>query len=163
MTVSQADRMNGRQTLAFGSETIDFSLSFSPRRRLSVIVEPSGEVLVKAPTQAPLESVFKHLRRRAGWIIRQRERFAAFGPTMPPKRFVNGETHRYLGRQYRLRIAEGPASCVKLIGRYFEVVTSPQTSVLEMSCLAKIGGTLGNPRCFSLGWPVRHCGREGFR
>ena len=30
MTNSQADRMTGRQTLAYGSETIDFSLSFSP-------------------------------------------------------------------------------------------------------------------------------------
>lgn len=123
MTASQADRMTGRQTLAYGSETIEFSLSFSPRRRLSIVVEPTGDVVVKAPTEASLESVLAHLRERAGWIIRQRDRFAAFGPNMPPKHYQSGETHRYLGRQYRLRVTEGTVPSVKLIGRFFEVVT----------------------------------------
>lgn len=124
MSSSQADRMTGRQTLAYGSETIDFSLSFSPRRRMTITVEPSGDVVVKAPSEATLETVLDHLRRRAGWIIRQRDRFATFGPAMPPKRYVSGETHRYLGRQYRLRITEGSAPSVKLKGCYFEIVTA---------------------------------------
>lgn len=124
MTTSQADRMTGRQTLAYGSESIDFTLTFSPRRRMALTVEPSGDVLVKAPSEATLEAVLEHLRRRAGWIIRQRDRFAGFGPILPPKRYVSGETHRYLGRQYRLRITEGPAPSVKLIGRYFEIITA---------------------------------------
>lgn len=123
MTNSQADRMTGRQTLGYGSETIDFSLSFSPRQRLSITVEPHGDVVVKAPAETTLESVLNHVRKKAGWIIRQRDQFAAFGPVMPPKRYVSGETHRYLGRQYRLRVTEGAATSVKLIGRYFEVVT----------------------------------------
>ena len=49
MTTSQADRMTGRQTLVYGSETIEFSLSFSPRRGVSIAVEPDGGVIVKAP------------------------------------------------------------------------------------------------------------------
>jgi predicted metal-dependent hydrolase len=123
MTNSQADRMTGRQTLDYGSETIDFSLSFSPRRRLSITVEPHGDVVVKAPAEATLESVLNHVRKKAGWIIRQRDQFAAFGPVMPPKRYVSGETHRYLGRQYRLRVTRGDLASVKLAGRFFEIVT----------------------------------------
>lgn len=123
MTNSQADRMTGGQTLAYGSERIDFSLSFSPRRRLSITVEPQGDVVVKAPAEATLESVLDHMRKKAGWIIRQRDQFAAFGPVMPPKRYVSGETHRYLGRQYRLRVTRGELPSVKLVGRYFEIVT----------------------------------------
>jgi predicted metal-dependent hydrolase len=123
MTNSQADRMTGRQTLDYGSETIDFSLSFSPRRRLSISVEPHGGVVVKAPAEATFEAVLNQIRKKAGWIIRQRDQFAAFGPVMPPKRYVSGETHRYLGRQYRLRVTRGDLSSVKLVGRFFEVVT----------------------------------------
>jgi predicted metal-dependent hydrolase len=123
MTHSQADRMTGPQTLAYGSEQIDFSLQFSPRSRLSIIVEPDGGVIVKAPTESDLESVLAHIRKKAGWIIRQRDRFEAFGPVMPPKRYVSGETHRYLGRQYRLRVTNGDQSSVKLVGRFFEIVT----------------------------------------
>ena len=123
MTNSQADRMTGRQTPEYGSETIDFSLSFSPRRRLSITVEPHGDVVVKAPAEATLESVLDQIRKKAGWIIRQRDQFAAFGPVMPPKRYVSGETHRYLGRQYRLRVTRGDLPSVKLAGRFFEIVT----------------------------------------
>jgi predicted metal-dependent hydrolase len=123
MTNSQADRMTGRQTLAYGSETIDFSLSFSPRQRLSISVEPHGGVVVKAPAEATFEAVLNQIRKKAGWIIRQRDQFAAFGPAMPPKRYVSGETHRYLGRQYRFRVTRGDLPSVKLAGRFFEIVT----------------------------------------
>lgn len=122
MNHSQADRMTGRQTLAYGSESIDFTLNFSPRRRLSITVEPDGSVIVKAPTSASLEAVLDRIRQKAGWIIRQRDHFAAFGPAMPPKRYVSGETHRYLGRQYRLKVIEGNSPSVKLVGRFFEIV-----------------------------------------
>ena len=123
MTTSQADRMTGPQTLAYGSEMIDFRLSFSPRQRLTITVEPNGAVVVKAPVDATLEAVQHQVRRKAGWIIRQRDAFAAFGPSMPPKKYVSGETHRYLGRQYRLSVTQGEDSSVKLIGRFFEIVT----------------------------------------
>jgi predicted metal-dependent hydrolase len=127
MNNSQADRMTGRQTLAYGSETIDFSLSFSRRSRLSITVEPEGNVLVRAPVDAALESVLEQLRKKAGWILRQRDRFAGYGPVMPPKQYASGETHRYLGRQYRLRISSGELPSVRLAGRFFEIVTLDKT------------------------------------
>ena len=132
MTNSQADRMTGPQTLVYGSEIIDFRLSFSPRRRLTITVEPNGSVIVKAPTGATLDTVLEQVRRKAGWIIRQRDAFAAFGPSMPPKKYVSGETHRYLGRQYRLRVKQGATRSVKLIGRYFEVVTPDKSDTLAI-------------------------------
>lgn len=122
MTTAASERdRDERRTIAFGSETFEFSLSFSPRKRLAISVEPDGHVVVRAPIEASLEEVLGVLHRKAGWILRQRDAFAAFGPSMPPKRYVNGETHRYLGRQYRLRIRKGAAPSVKLVGRYFEI------------------------------------------
>ena len=44
--------------------------------------------------------------------------FEQFQPLTPPRKFVAGETHLYLGRQYRLKLVEGEWTSVKLKGRY---------------------------------------------
>jgi len=160
MSTSQADRMTGLQTLAFGSETIDFRLCFSPRQRLTITVEPNGAIIVKAPVDATLETVLHQVRRKAGWIIRQRDAFTAFGPSVPPKKYVSGETHRYLGRQYRLRVTEGMNPSVKLVGRFFEIVTPDKTNTeavqrqLERWYRRRATEVFGNQmeRCLESSW-----------
>jgi len=42
--------------------------------------------------------------------------FENYLPPMPPRRYVSGETHRYHGRQYRLKVIEGAKEGVKLKG-----------------------------------------------
>ncbi|MBR4877125.1 MAG: M48 family metallopeptidase, partial [Rhodocyclaceae bacterium] len=44
------------------------------------------------------------LRLRAGWISRQLEMFSRYERHTVPRQYLSGESHRYLGRQYRLRI-----------------------------------------------------------
>lgn len=44
--------------------------------------------------------------------------FENYLPPMPPRRYVSGETHRYHGRQYRLKVIKGAEEGVKLKGRY---------------------------------------------
>ena len=65
-----------------------------------------------------MEAVKARVRKRAAWIRRQQEYFSRFLPKLPPRRYVSGETHRYLGRQYRLRVVEGPAENAKLRGKF---------------------------------------------
>lgn len=45
----------------------------------------------------------------------------ALPPSPPPRRYVSGESHRYLGKQYRLNIISARKNGVKLIGPFFEV------------------------------------------
>src|SRR5450759_2016170 len=93
---------NALHEVEFGSERIEFRLRKSKRKTLAITVRPDASVLVTAPHGADLEAVKVKVRKRAVWIRRQRRFFERFLPPMPPRRYVGGETHRYLGRQYRL-------------------------------------------------------------
>lgn len=94
-------------------------------RRLTVgiTVEPSGNVTVAAPAAASIGQVERILKRRETWIRRRVERVMSQPPPPIPREWVNGETHRYLGRQYRLRLERGDRA-VRLRGKYF-CVTVP--------------------------------------
>jgi predicted metal-dependent hydrolase len=61
------------------------------------------------------------VRKRAGWIRRQQRFYREFLPQTPPRRYLSGETDRYLGRQYRLKVVEAGESGVKLAGRFIWV------------------------------------------
>ena len=78
-------------------------------------------VVVTAPRKAALENVLAKVRKRAVWIKRQQRYFSDFLPQTPPRRYVSGETHLYLGRQYRLKIVAAVVDVVKLKGRYLIV------------------------------------------
>jgi predicted metal-dependent hydrolase len=109
--------------VAFGNEKIEFRLRRSKRKTLGITVQPDMSVLVTAPRSADVEKVKTKVRKRAVWIRRQRIFFERFLPHFPPRHYVSGETHRYLGRQYRLKVIEGTDEIVKLKGRFLWVVT----------------------------------------
>lgn len=95
------------ESVQFGSKKIVFNLEFSERKTLGISVSPDLKILVKAPIDVPLEKVKEKIKKRAPWIIRQQSFFLSFHPKMPERKFVSGETHLYLGRQYRLKVIMG--------------------------------------------------------
>ncbi|MCU0443134.1 MAG: M48 family metallopeptidase [Bacteroidia bacterium] len=115
--------------IQFGSRTIDFRLEYSDRKSLGITVTPEMEVLVKAPVGTPVDKVKEKIRKKAPWIIKQQSFFLSFQPKTPKRKFVSGETHLYLGRQYRLRIQTGKEESVKLKGKFIEVTTTEKSRV----------------------------------
>jgi len=90
----------------YGTAVIQYRLSRAASRTISITVRPDGSVNVVAPESAEVEEVDARVKQRARWILRQLRRFDEFRPITPPRRYVGGETHRYLGRQYRLKIED---------------------------------------------------------
>ncbi len=115
------------ESIQFGSRTIDFRLVYSDRKSLGITVTPEMEVLVKAPTDTTMEKVKEKIRKKAPWIIKQQSFFLSFQPKTPNRKYISGETHLYLGRQYRLQIEIGQLESVKLKGKFI-VVTSSEKS-----------------------------------
>jgi predicted metal-dependent hydrolase len=107
--------------IAFGKQFIPFTIVFSARRGLKIAVRPDRTVEVSAPAGKSVEQILGRVRSRASWIARQREYFERFSPIQPPRRYISGETHRYLGRQFRLNIVQDGEESVKLLGKYLVV------------------------------------------
>ncbi|MBL7113105.1 MAG: M48 family metallopeptidase [Bacteroidales bacterium] len=119
-------------SISFGSKRIDFHVEYSNRKTLGIIVLPNMDVLIKAPADSSLEQIKAKIKKKATWIIRQQSFFYTFHPKTPARKFIAGETHLYLGRQYLLRIILGSAESVKLKGRFMEVITPDKSNVKQL-------------------------------
>lgn len=110
-------------SIKFGSNKINFNLDYSNRKTLGITVKPDLSVLVKAPINTSVDIIKTKLYKKAPWIIKQQSFFLTFHPKTPTRKFIGGETHLYLGRQYRLKIIKGKEESVKLKNGFIEVHT----------------------------------------
>jgi hypothetical protein len=116
--------MMTKKSIQFGSIKIEYKLSHSDRKTLGITVTPELEVIVKAPAGTMPTKVDEIVRKRADWILKQQGYFLSFFPKQPHKKYISGETHLYLGKQYRLRIHKRRKESVRLTGRFIEVYCS---------------------------------------
>jgi predicted metal-dependent hydrolase len=111
------------RNVSYSKHELQYRLRYSTRRTLAITVHPDGGVEVVAPRGTDLKEVETRVRKRVRWIIRQRQHFEQFQPRSKSRSYVGGETHLYLGRQYRLKLVKGDHDEVKL-KRGLLVVTS---------------------------------------
>jgi len=119
-------------SIDFGSKQIKFQIKFAKRKSLGITVTPDVDVLVTAPIGTPLERIKDKIRHRAPWIIKQQGFFLSFHPKSAPKRYVSGESHLYLGRNYRLKILSGKNNRVTYKGRFIEVTSKDKSKVKSL-------------------------------
>lgn len=125
-------------TIRYGKEHFDFDVLFVERKTLEIAVNPDMSVIVKAPLNIEMDAVKTRVVKRARWILKQRNYFRQFSPRTPERQYLGGETHLYLGRQYRLKIEASQHNQVKLIRGYFQVqATDPRNIETVQSILEK--------------------------
>lgn len=112
----------------YGRHVFTVVLEYRDRKTMSISVLPDCSIIAVAPTGSAVTDIVQRVRKRARWIKRQLDYFDQFKPLTPPRRFVAGETHLYLGRQYRLKFFDGDSEGVKLKGRFFQI-TARDTSL----------------------------------
>jgi predicted metal-dependent hydrolase len=115
-------------TVTYGKEQVQFNVLYSARKTLGIEVYPDSNVVVKAPLGTDPAEVQKRVFKRVRWILRQQHYFRQFDPRTPSRQFVGGETHLYLGRQFRLAISTGSQDSVKLTRGYFNVEVKSNVS-----------------------------------
>lgn len=98
-------------------------LKRSRRRTLAISVLPDGTVEAVAPVGAAEAKIREKVEKKTRWILQQRRSFAVLNAKRPPRRYCTGATHRYLGRQVRLKVTVGTEQSVKLRGASLCVVS----------------------------------------
>jgi predicted metal-dependent hydrolase len=112
--------------VVWGDTELPYTVNFRARRRtLSITVHPDLRIVVTAPEGTSSDAIRAKVLKRARWIRKARVEFEKFHPLQPPRSYVPGEAHRYLGRQCRLKAAKGVDSSVKL-DRGQIIVTTPE-------------------------------------
>jgi predicted metal-dependent hydrolase len=112
-----------RSSKKFDNQDIPYEVQYADRKTMEIAVHPDGRVVVKAPKGSTQEAIQARVTRRARWISKKLDYFHQLEPRTPERRYVGGETHLYLGRQYRLKLIESGDSGVKLKGSHFHVMT----------------------------------------
>ena len=109
------------RSLRYGNTTIEYHLCYAQRKTLGISVAPDLRVTVTAPEGSALADIEARVEKRAAWILKKQREYERYLPHLPPRQYVSGETHRYLGRQYRLKVAQSEEEGVRLGRNYLYV------------------------------------------
>ena len=108
--------MNEEGVAAWGGRAIPFCVVRSERKTMSITVCPEGDVIVRVPNHAHIDEITERVANRGGWIRYHQSRSERWRPRTPPRTYEDGETHLYLGRQYRLSAELGLVQSVRASG-----------------------------------------------
>lgn len=124
-----------QHSVLYGTTKITYCVNACDRKTLAIHVYPDGQVLVDAPITASYEAIAEKVKKKASWIFKQKMQFEAYPPALPKRNYVSGESHRYLGRQYRLLVIQGSVDQVKLLHGRLIVETPTQNNPEKIKTL----------------------------
>ncbi|HXK50661.1 MAG TPA: SprT family zinc-dependent metalloprotease [Clostridiales bacterium] len=107
--------------IEYGKALIEFDVIYRKRKTMEISVHPDMSVVIKAPAGTTDDKIISKVKKRAGWIIKQKKFFEQFMPRQPQKQYINGESHKYLGKNYRLMIGQGNTKELKLVSGVLKV------------------------------------------
>ncbi|MED4869538.1 MULTISPECIES: M48 family metallopeptidase [Geobacillus] len=98
----------------FAGKGISFLLERKPVKNVNLRITPDMTVIVSANEQVPLDFILEFVKQKAAWILKNIQFFEDAQPEVQSDReYVSGESFKYLGKQYRLRVEEREAEGVK--------------------------------------------------
>ncbi len=125
--VDENNIINQPFSFTYGEEKITYERV--PRsgevNKILIKVHSDCRVVVHAPEIATDHDVLKAIKKRSRWVYQQLRDFRQQKELILPRRYISGESHYYLGKQYLLKVIENnDVPSVKLLRGKFEVYVS---------------------------------------
>lgn len=118
--------------LHYGTREIRYNLVFTERKTLGIKVFPDLSVKVTAPLGSKMSDIEEKLKLKSKWILKQQDQFETYRPGITERKYLNGETHLYLGRQYLLQVIKAESPSVKLYrGKMFVYTKDTDPKAVE--------------------------------
>lgn len=106
--------MMARHTVNYGDRKINFELQRKNVKNINLNIRPDASIMVSANEAVPIDVIEDFVRGKGSWICKHVDYFKEFQQNKKSKKeYVSGESFRYLGRQYRLRVRESEVETVK--------------------------------------------------
>ena len=96
-----------------------YSIVYSERKTLSIIVERDRSVIVRAPKNTSKELIAKEIEKRKRLIQKKIEHNQKYPFEKQIKEFVAGESLMYLGKNYKLHIIDNSIEGVEFDNKFF--------------------------------------------
>lgn len=110
IATAQDDRLP-EYVVRYGDREFRYHLCRLPSHQKATIrvhVHPNGRVQVNAPESARLPEVKAAVQRRARWVLKHLDDIEERNRHVRPCQWVSGESMRYLGRRYVLKVIQDP-------------------------------------------------------
>jgi len=103
-----------KHEITYGKHRIEYILLRKKVKNINLNLKPNLLIEVSANHEIPIEKIHSFVKRKASWIIKNKAYFMkAFPEIKYEKEYVSGETFKYLGRQYRLKVLKSKNEGVK--------------------------------------------------
>lgn len=110
-----------KHIIQFGNREIEYKLQRKNVKNINLNVKPNMDVVVSANSQVPQDYIDSYVKDKAPWIIKNLDNFRDTLSEDVPRRYVSGETVKFLGKQYRLRIIEGTPEEVSFLDGFVDL------------------------------------------
>lgn len=105
--------------VAYGEEIIKFRVERKKVKNVNLNIRVNGDVIITAKDEVPLEFIEDFILRKSSWIIKQVKYYKEYEVKEKyEKELVSGESIKYLGKQYRLKVVECEEEYVKYFRGY---------------------------------------------
>ena len=119
-------------------QTIRFELKRKNVRNINLNLKPDMTVMVSANERVPIEVIQDFVKSKAAWIIKNTSYFDHAQPGAgKEKEYVSGETFKYLGRQIRLKVAEGTDDDIRYRRGYLQLTVKDKSSVTRKEAIVQ--------------------------
>lgn len=97
---------------------IEYSIKYSARKTLSIIVERDRTVVVRAPLNTSKELIDKEINKRKFLLFQKINHPQKYSLPRERKEFVSGEGLLFLGKYYKLEVVNEQIDGVEFDGRF---------------------------------------------
>ncbi|MCM3570501.1 MULTISPECIES: M48 family metallopeptidase [Bacillaceae] len=96
-----------KHQIQYANKTIDFAIQRKNVKNVNLNIKPDMTIEVSANEKVPLTYIYDFVKGKGSWILKHVKHFEDVQPIYQSKReYVSGESFKYLGKQYRLRVQQ---------------------------------------------------------
>ena len=103
------------------AQDIEFTLIRSDRKTADIVIERSGDVIVRAPNEIDDGKLLQAVADRALWVHRSLAEWESLNSSKRMRPIAQGQGFAYLGRSYRLKFVDNAKSPLVLKNGRWEI------------------------------------------